>query len=103
MRAAHRGEALLAPSVTDRLAALASGQGGKPDADALNERELEVLQLLAQGARNKEIAARLFIVPRTVEYHLANIFGKLGVSNRTEAARMAMERGLVTSEPRGMK
>ena len=101
--AAQRGEALLSPSVTGQLASLASGQGGKADADALNERELEVLQLLAQGSRNKEIAARLFITPRTVEYHLGNIFGKLGVSNRTEAARAALERNLVSSDPRILK
>ena len=54
-----------------------------------------VLALLARGARNKEIAATLFIAPKTVEYHLSNLFAKLNVSNRTEAARVAMERGLV--------
>lgn len=103
IRAARRGEALLAPSVTNSLAALASGQGARSDAETLNERELEVLQLVAQGARNKEIATRLFIVPRTVEYHLANIFAKLGVSNRTEASRVALERGLIVPVPRGIK
>ncbi len=99
IRAAHHGEAMLAPAVTDHLADLASAQNtkstGDPLPDPLNERELEVLEQLAHGARNKEIADRLFIVPRTVEYHLANIYAKLGVSNRTEAAREAMERGLV--------
>ena len=99
IHAAHRGEALLGPAVTDQLADLASAHNGKSNSDALvdplNERELEVLEQLAHGARNKEIAERLFIVPRTVEYHLANIYAKLGVSNRTEAAREAMERGLV--------
>jgi DNA-binding NarL/FixJ family response regulator len=102
IRAAYRGEALLAPAVTDHLADFASAQNGKPHGgslvDPLNERELEVLEQLAHGARNKEIAERLFIVPRTVEYHLANIYAKLGVSNRTEAAREAMERGLVTTQ-----
>jgi DNA-binding CsgD family transcriptional regulator/signal transduction histidine kinase len=71
----------------------------EPDADriaeTLNAREREVLALLASGARNKEIAAQLFITPRTVEYHLSNIFSKLNVSNRTEAARAALERGLL--------
>jgi len=97
VRAASRGEALLSSPVADRLAALATGQAGKgaTTASGLNERELEVLHLLAQGARNKEIAAQLFITAKTVEYHLSNIFVKLGVSNRTEAVREAIERGLV--------
>jgi DNA-binding NarL/FixJ family response regulator len=101
IRAAHRGEALLAPAVTNHLAGLASGHSKSNSGslvDPLNDRELEVLEQLAHGARNKEIAERLFIVPRTVEYHLANIYAKLGVSNRTEAAREAMERGLVTTQ-----
>ena len=101
VRAAQRGETLLSPLVTDHLASLASGQtraaGAARDPNELNEREREVLQLLAQGARNKEIANALFIAPKTVEYHLSNIFNKLGVSNRTEAARTAVERGLVAS------
>ncbi|HZO87029.1 MAG TPA: response regulator [Chthonomonadaceae bacterium] len=98
VRAAHRGESLLSPAVTARLSALASGQAARPaEAADLNERELEVLQLLAQGARNKDIAAQLFITSKTVEYHLSNIFSKLGVSNRTEAARAAIERGLIRS------
>jgi DNA-binding NarL/FixJ family response regulator/signal transduction histidine kinase len=101
IRAAHRGEALLSPAVTDHLADLASSHNGRTNTDALadplNERELEVLEQLAHGARNKEIAEKLFIVPRTVEYHLANIYAKLGVSNRTEAAREAMARGLVAA------
>jgi DNA-binding NarL/FixJ family response regulator/signal transduction histidine kinase len=97
VRAAQRGESLLAPSATDRLAALASGQAMRNSAGSLdlNERELEVLEMLARGARNKEIAAALFIAPKTVEYHLSNLFAKLGVSNRTEAARVAIERNLV--------
>ncbi|HLK59285.1 MAG TPA: hybrid sensor histidine kinase/response regulator transcription factor, partial [Chthonomonadaceae bacterium] len=103
VQAARRGEATLSPAVTEQLAALASGQGSRTDAETLNDREREVLQLLALGARNKEIAAQLFITPRTVEYHLGNIFGKLGVSNRTEAARAALERGLVSSEPLNTK
>jgi DNA-binding NarL/FixJ family response regulator/signal transduction histidine kinase len=101
VRAAYRGESVLTPAVTQRLAAIASGQhSGRTDSGTdlradLNERELEVLQLLARGARNKEIGAALFIAPKTVEYHLSNIFSKLNVSNRTEAARAALERGLI--------
>jgi DNA-binding CsgD family transcriptional regulator len=81
----------LASSVTDRLPALASGQ-----ATGLNARDMEVLRLLARGARNREIAEQLFITPKTVEYHLSNLFAKLDVSNRTEAVRAAFERALIT-------
>ncbi len=98
--AAHRGELRLSPAVTDRLAAIASGQAGHGGGviDELNERELEVLRLLASGSRNKEIAAKLFITAKTVEYHLAHIYSKLEVSNRTEAARIAIEKGIVAPE-----
>ncbi len=91
VHAAKRGETLLAPAIALRLADLAAGHGRFD----LNEREREILQLLAQGARNKEIATALFIAPKTVEYHLSNLFTKLGVSNRTEATRLALEQGLV--------
>ena len=91
VHAAKRGETLLAPAIATRLADLTAGHGRFD----LNEREREILQLLAQGARNKEIATALFIAPKTVEYHLSNLFTKLGVSNRTEATRLALEQGLV--------
>jgi DNA-binding NarL/FixJ family response regulator len=106
VRAARRGEALLAPAVADRLAALSSqptGASGVTSIDSLNEREQEILQLLARGARNKEIAAQLFLSTKTVEYHMAHLFHKLGVSNRTEAARVATERGLIDPDRRFMK
>ncbi|MBN1966697.1 MAG: response regulator transcription factor [Anaerolineae bacterium] len=62
-------------------------------------RELEVLQLLAEGMSNKEIAAVLVISPRTVNFHLDNIYSKLGVSSRTEAAIYALRNGLVRRGP----
>ena len=95
VKAAQRGETVLAAPVSDRLAILAQGHA-LDMGDSLNERALEVLHLLAKGARNKEIAAQLFISERTVEYHLSNIFLKLGVSNRTEAAQAAVARGIIT-------
>jgi NarL family two-component system response regulator LiaR len=61
----------------------------------LTERELEVLRLLARGVPNKEIAQTLNISLGTVRFHTSNIFMKLGVSNRTEAARLALEQGLI--------
>lgn len=62
--------------------------------DGLSDREVEVLTLVARGRTNKEIGEELFISPKTVARHLSNLFTKLGVSSRTEAARYAMERRL---------
>lgn len=61
----------------------------------LTERELEIVNLLAQGMPNKEIAQTLNISLGTVRFHTSNIYLKLGVSNRTEAARLALEQGLI--------
>lgn len=64
--------------------------------ETLTPRELEVLELLADGLPNKRIAARLSMSPETVKFHVAQICGKLGVSNRTEAVRVAIRRGLLS-------
>lgn len=61
----------------------------------LTEREIEVIRLLAEGLANKEIAVQLIISPRTVKFHLDNIYSKLGVSTRTEAAIYALRQGWV--------
>jgi DNA-binding NarL/FixJ family response regulator len=63
--------------------------------DDLTQRELEVLRLVAAGVTNKAIAAELVLSVRTVDRHLSNIFGKLGVSSRTAAAACAHERQLL--------
>jgi DNA-binding NarL/FixJ family response regulator len=63
--------------------------------EALTERETEVLQLLAQGMTNKQIAARLVVSTHTVKFHIASIYGKLGAANRTEAVRVGLQKGLV--------
>ena len=63
--------------------------------EALTQREIEVLTLLADGLPNKAIARRLEISDETVKFHLGSIFGKLGASNRTDAVRQALRRGLV--------
>lgn len=68
----------------------------------LTERELDVIQLLAEGLTNREIAALLFVSPRTVKFHLDNIYSKLGVSTRTEAAIYALRRGWVRQKPSGI-
>jgi DNA-binding NarL/FixJ family response regulator len=74
------------------------GAPGDDDAvgvEALTARELQVLELLAEGLPNKAIAARLQISDQTVKFHVASIFGKLGAGNRTEAIRRAVRRGLI--------
>ena len=64
----------------------------------LTDREMEVIRLLAEGQSNKEIAARLPVSPRTVKFHLDNIYSKLGVNTRTEAAVSALRRGWVRQQ-----
>lgn len=64
--------------------------------DPLTAREVEVLELVAEGLSNKAIAARLGISDQTVKFHLAAISGKLGAANRTDAVRRAVRQGLIT-------
>jgi len=64
--------------------------------EPLTPREQEVLELLAEGLPNKAIAARLGISDQTVKFHVASISAKLGATNRTEAVRLALRRGLLT-------
>jgi|SRR5579862_2512708 len=66
-----------------------------PLVEPLTARELEVLEYLADGRSNKAIAAELGISDQTVKFHVAAITGKLGATNRTEAVRQALRRGLV--------
>ncbi len=93
--AAGRGEIVLPPALAARaLAALARGEVTSDGiAEALTERESDVLALLARGMTNKEIAQTLFLSVRTVEAHLRNIYGKLGVGSRTEAVLWAVQHG----------
>ena len=90
LRSVARGERYLAPFVTERLMAR-----HQPSRAALTERETEVLQCVARGAANKEIAAELGIAEPTVKAHLVHVFEKLGVENRTAAVRVALDRGLI--------
>ncbi len=100
VRTVARGEVLIQPQIAGRLISRFGKQGRAGSAlDALTARELEVLRLLARGLRNKEIAARLFVSERTVNFHLANIYQKLNVSGRTEALSKAHEQGLITRKP----
>ncbi len=95
IRAAAHGEAVLAPAVAARL----MGQIRAPAEEKLSEREIEVLQLVAEGSSNREIAKSLHISQATVKSHLINIFGKLGVSDRTAAVTCALQRGFLHLEP----
>lgn len=91
IRATARGDTVLAPTVAARLV----GQMRAPAEERLSSRELEVLQLVAEGASNKDIASRLHISQATVKSHLIHIFGKLGVSDRTAAVTVALQRGIM--------
>jgi DNA-binding NarL/FixJ family response regulator len=91
VRAAARGEAALSPSVATRLL----GQVRAPAQEPLSQRELEVLELVARGATNREAAAKLFISEATVKTHLLHIYAKLGVSDRAAAVAEAFHRGLL--------
>ena len=64
--------------------------------ESLTPREIQVLELLAEGLPNKAIADRLGISDQTVKFHVASISGKLGASNRTDAVRRGVRRGLIT-------
>ncbi|SRR6266487_1260927 len=98
VRTVARGEVLVQPQLAGRLLSRVGKQNrGGYLYEALTPREQEVLQLLARGLRNKEIAARLHVSERTVNFHLANIYQKLNVSGRTEALRRAIEQGLITA------
>ncbi|GAA3263339.1 response regulator transcription factor [Nonomuraea helvata] len=91
VRATARGEAVLAPSAAALLMSRVRSSSSGP----LSRRELEVLQLVAAGATNREAAARLFITEATVKSHLLNIYGKLGVGDRAAAVTEAFNRGLL--------
>jgi DNA-binding NarL/FixJ family response regulator len=91
-----RGEAVLDPAMTlpvlDAFRRLSDQQ---EDGEALTVREREILQLLAEGLDNRTIATRLYLSEKTVGNRLSEIFAKLGVTNRTQAALVAVERGLI--------
>jgi len=70
-----------------------------PEDVGLTRRELEILQLVAEGDSNAQLARMLWITEQTVKFHLSNIYRKLGVSNRTEAGRWAQLNGLLDHQP----
>jgi DNA-binding NarL/FixJ family response regulator len=101
IRSVAGGEALLAPTVTRRLieefARLGPARRSRPsEMDELTPRELEVLQLLARGLSNAEIAESLVLSDTTVKTHVTHVLGKLGLRDRVQAVVLAYESGLVT-------
>jgi DNA-binding NarL/FixJ family response regulator len=97
VRAVHRGESLVQPGVAARLLdRFAELSRPTPDEPLLSARELEVVQLMSTGAANKEIAVSLSISESTVKTHVANIFQKLDVNDRTGAVTTAVQKGIIT-------
>jgi DNA-binding NarL/FixJ family response regulator len=95
IRVVHRGGSLLQPVVASKLLAHMRKPAAPTLPEPLTEREREVLDLLAQGKANKEIAAALVITERTVKFHISSIMGKLGAGNRTEVVSIAVQQGLI--------
>ena len=83
------------PTMFDPLLLGAPLQGDEQMLEPLTEREAEVLQLLAQGLPNKQIASTLGISEHTVKFHVSGIYAKLGATNRTEAVRLGVRQGLI--------
>ena len=104
VRAIHAvgdGEALLHPAVAARLMEELSAAGRPPPEESLTAREREVLELIARGLPNKLIARELAIAEKTVKTHVSSILGKLGLTDRTQAALYAVRSGLLERDELG--
>lgn len=91
IRAVHAGKSYIPPAIAERLAERMGAQD-------LTPREFEVLEHIVQGRSNKEIAAELEVSEATVKTHINSLLGKLGVTDRTQAATAAIQRGMVPLE-----
>ena len=96
VRDVREGKSALDPVIARKLMAQLAGRTGERPVESLTPREAEVIKLAARGYTNKAIAAHLSISDRTVQGHLANIFGKLHVTTRTEAVMRAVSLGWVS-------
>ena len=106
IRAAARGEATLHPQVAARLMSEvgggpSAGSGREPGVDALTDREMEVLTLIARGMSNREIAQTLVIAEKTVKSHVSNILSKLHLADRTQVAVYALRQRIVPLDEGG--
>ncbi|MCP4358290.1 MAG: response regulator transcription factor [Chloroflexi bacterium] len=102
IRTTASGQSFLQPSVAAKVVAEFARMGERPSShpqsdlvESLSNRELEILQLVATGASNREIGNQLYIAEGTVKNHVTNILGKLGVRDRTQAAIKAKDMGLI--------
>jgi len=104
IRTVNKGECFLYPSAATTLVEeyLMRANGEKSELERLTDREREILQLVAEGRSNQEIAQRLFISVKTVLRHRTNVMEKLGFHNRTELIKYAISRGLIEM-PRKME
>ncbi|MBQ1158235.1 response regulator transcription factor, partial [Streptomyces sp. A73] len=100
VRVAARGDALISPSVTRRLIAEFAGRVKAPEPgprlNALTDREREVMELVAAGLTNDEIAGRLVLSPATAKTHVSRIMSKLDVRDRSQLVVLAYETGMVS-------
>lgn len=94
VESAAKGQAVLSPAVATRL----MGQMRQPASETLSKRELEVLELIARGATNREAARQLFISEATVKTHLLHVYAKLGVKDRAAAVATGFSRGYLTPD-----
>lgn len=95
VRRAAAGRKYVSPSLVDKLASLVSGESAASGHDALSNRELEVLRLIAQGEPLVQIGERLHLSPNTVTTYRARILEKMGMSSNAELTRYALEHGLI--------
>ncbi|HEX5075518.1 MAG TPA: response regulator transcription factor [Gemmatimonadaceae bacterium] len=100
VRVVAAGGSLLAPLAASAVLRRVRGEATPDPGPSLTPRERAVLELVAQGLGNKQIAARLGISERTVKFHVSSVFAKLGVGNRTEAVTRAAQAGLIPLIPR---
>lgn len=101
VRTVHGGQPALSPEVASKVIQQMTKRapaGATDQVESLTERELDVLRLAARGKTNRAIGSDLGISHRTVQGHLASIYGKLGVSSRTEAVTEALKRGWIVVE-----
>jgi DNA-binding NarL/FixJ family response regulator len=101
VRTVHGGQSALSPEITGKVVRQMTGgrpSGASEQVELLTERELDVLRLAAQGKTNRAIGSELGISHRTVQGHLASVYGKLEVNSRTEAVTEALRRGWIVIE-----
>ena len=97
VRAVHQGQSALDPAILGKIMSQFAGAPPAGTVEPLTAREIEALRLAAQGFTNKAIGVQMGISDRTVQGHLANVYGKLSVGNRTEAVTRAMQLGLISA------